>query len=161
SPLERILAQIVHHWHVGRRFFSRPTVRLLVELELEIVDADGSKCRAAEIKELAACRWSLAGEQVRLVVAVEMVLVGPAAKRHALKKLLRDVRIARRRTEGGEPIQSGEEAVLHAAGLDPARPADHARHAEAALEHRAFGGAERRHAAVGPGKDLGAVLGGE
>ena len=38
---------------------------------------------------------------------------------------------------------------------------DDARHAEAALEHRALGGAERRHAAVGPSEDFCAVVGGE
>src|SRR5262245_17217243 len=96
-PFKRILAYVVHRRHVIRRFFSRPTVRLLVELELEIVNADGPKCRAAEVEELAACRRSLAGEQVHLIVAVEMVLVVPAIERHALKELLRDVRIARSR----------------------------------------------------------------
>src|SRR5262249_107643 len=104
SSLERILAYVVHHGHVGRRFFSRPAVRLLVELELEIVDADGPKCRAAEVKELAACRRSLASGQVHLVVAVEMVLVVAAAKRHALQELLRDVRITGRRGERRKPI---------------------------------------------------------
>ena len=48
-----------------------------------------------------------------------------------------------------------------AARLDLARPADDRRHAEAALEHGALGGPERRHAAVRPGEDLGAVVGGE
>src|SRR5215831_3381065 len=103
-PFKRILAYVVHHRHVGGRFFSGPTVRLLIELELEIVDADGPKRRAAEVKELAACRRSLAGEQVGLIVAVEMVLVVAAVECHALQELLRDVRIASRRSERREPI---------------------------------------------------------
>ena len=63
--------------------------------------------------------------------------------------------------EGREPIEAGEDAVLDRARLDRARPADDARHAEAALEDGALGGLERRHAAVGPGEHLGAVVGGE
>src|SRR5262249_9457458 len=78
-PFKRILAYVVHRRHVSRGFFSRPTVRLLVELELEIVDADGAECRAAEVEELTACRRSLAGEQVRLIIAVEMILIISAA----------------------------------------------------------------------------------
>src|SRR5262249_37459991 len=90
-----------------------------------------------------------------------MVLVVSTVERHALEKLLRDVRITGRRGKSREPVQTGEEAVLHAAGLDLAWPADDARDAEAALEHGAFGGAERRHAAVRPSEDLRAVVGGE
>ena len=46
-------------------------------------------------------------------------------------------------------------------GLICARPADDARHAEAAFADRALGVLERRHAAIRPGEHLGAVVGGE
>ena len=42
-----------------------------------------------------------------------------------------------------------------------ARPAKERRHAEAALEDCSLGLCERRLTAIGPGKDLGAVVGGE
>ena len=63
--------------------------------------------------------------------------------------------------ERGEPVEAGEDAVLDRARLDLARPADDARHAEAAFVDRALGVLERRHAAVRPGEHLGAVVGGE
>ena len=63
--------------------------------------------------------------------------------------------------EGGEPIERREDAVLDRARLDVARPADDARRAEAAFIHGALGALERRHAAVGPGEHLGAIVGGE
>ena len=61
----------------------------------------------------------------------------------------------------GEPVEAGEDAVLDRARLDLARPADDARHAEAAFHDGALGGLERRHAAVRPGEHFGAVVGGE
>src|SRR5580704_18174793 len=114
-----------------------------------------------EIEQFMPRRWPLAGQEIKLVVAVQMILVGALAELHAFEELLCDVGVARRRRERRQPVEAGEDAVLHAARLDLAGPAGDARHAEAALEHRALGGAERRHAAVRPGEDLGAVVGGE
>src|SRR5262249_3953652 len=84
SPFERILSDIDDRWHVGRRFFARPAVRRRAELEVEVVDADRAKIRSAKIEELMARRRSLSGEQVRLVIAVEVVLVGAVAQLHAV-----------------------------------------------------------------------------
>src|SRR5580704_8725579 len=96
-PFEGILAQIDDGRHVGRDFLARPAEWLLVKLELEVVDADGAELRFTKIENLVTRRRPLAGEQVGLVVAVEMVLVGPVAELHALQKLLNDVWIPRRR----------------------------------------------------------------
>ena len=70
-------------------FGSRPAVRLLVELVLEIIDADGTQMRAAEVEEFVTLGRPFAQQQVHLVVAVEMVLVGPVAELHALEQLRR------------------------------------------------------------------------
>ena len=51
-PLERILADVHDRGHVGRDLWPRPALRLLVELVLEVVDADGAEVRAAEVEEL-------------------------------------------------------------------------------------------------------------
>ena len=89
--------------------------------------------RPAEVEELVALRRPLARQQVHLVVAVEVVLVGPVAELHALEQLVGDVRVAGGGAQRGEPVEAGEDAVLDRARLDLARPADDARHAEAAF----------------------------
>ena len=105
-----------------------------IELELEVVDANGAQLRRRRSRtDLMALGRALASEQVHLVVAVEMVLVGPVAELHALQQLVGDVRVAGRRQQGGEPIEAGEDAVLDRARLDLARPADDGRRAEAAF----------------------------
>ena len=59
-PLERILADVDHGGHVGRDLRARPALRLLVELELEVVDANGAQLRPAEVEELVPCGRPLA-----------------------------------------------------------------------------------------------------
>src|SRR5262249_10646395 len=112
-------------------------------------------------EQLLALGWTFAGEEIHLVVTVEMVLVGPVAELNAPQQLIGDVRVARRRHQGGQPIEAGEESVLDAAGLDLAWPADDARNAEAPLADGAFGVLEWRHAAIGPREHLRAVVRGE
>ena len=90
-----------------------------------------------------------------------MVLVGPVAELHALEQVVGDGGVAGGGEEGGEPVQAGQEAVLHRVRRDVAGPAQDARHAEAAFHDRAFALRERRRAAIGPGEDFGAVVGGE
>ena len=71
-----------------------PALRLLEELELHVIEAHGAKFGPGKVEQLVPLRWSLAREQVHLVVAVEMVLVVAVAKLHALEQLVGDVRIA-------------------------------------------------------------------
>ena len=78
GPFERILAQVDDRRHVRRDLFARPAPRLLQELELEVVDPQGAQLRAAEVEQFVARRRSLARQQIHLVVAVQMVLVGAA-----------------------------------------------------------------------------------
>src|SRR5215475_5368303 len=77
---ERILAKVDDRRHVGRHLLARPAIGLLVELELEVVDPERAQGRPAEVEELVPGRRSLAEQQVHLVVAVEMVLVGAVAE---------------------------------------------------------------------------------
>ena len=90
-----------------------------------------------------------------------MVLVSPVAELHALEQLVGDVRVAGGGEEGGEPVQAGEDAVLHRVRRDMAGPAQDARHAEAAFHDRPFALRERRRSAIGPGEEFGAVVGRE
>ena len=71
-----------------------------------------------------------------------------------------DVRIAGPRPRTSEASRGRKR--YHSARCPPERgPADdHRRHAEAAFEHRSLALREQRLAAIGPGEDLGAVVGG-
>ena len=59
-PLEGILAEIHDRGHVGRDLRSGPASRLLVELVLEVADADGAEVGAAEVEEFLALGRTLA-----------------------------------------------------------------------------------------------------
>jgi hypothetical protein len=54
SALERILADVDYRRHVSRDPFPWPALRLLVELEFEIINPKGTQLRAAEIEDLMA-----------------------------------------------------------------------------------------------------------
>src|SRR5262252_5642077 len=56
-PLERVLAKVDDTWHVRGGLFVRPAQSLLVELELEIINADSAKLRSTEVPDLVALRW--------------------------------------------------------------------------------------------------------
>src|SRR5215831_15689003 len=159
--LERILANVDQAGHVRGDLFARPAPRLREERELEVVEANRAELRAAEIEQLAALGWAFAGEKIHLVVAIEMVLVGPVAELHALQQLIGDVRVAGRGHQGRQPIEAGEDSVFDRARLDLARPADDCRHAEAALADGALGVLERRHAAIWPREYFRAIVRGE
>src|SRR5215510_2015880 len=158
---EGILPNIDDRGHVRGGLFARPAPRLRIERELEVVDAQRAQVCAAEVEDLVALGRALAGQQVHLVVAVEVVLVGPVAELHAFQQLLGDIRIARRGHQGGKPVEAGKDSILDRARPDGARPADDGRHAEAALADGAFGILEWRHAAVRPSEHLCAVVRGE
>src|SRR5208283_4716234 len=161
QTLERILAQVRHHGCVGDYLLTEPPIRLLVELELEVPDAHRAEMGTPKVDDFISSGWALASQQRRLVVAVEIVLVGALADLHTLEEFLLDVWSAGGRRKRRQPIKSGEDAVLNRAWLDLARPADDGRHAEATFVDGSLGGLERRHAAVGPGEHLSSVVGRE
>src|SRR5215475_3346601 len=158
-PFEGILADVHHSRHVGRDLAARPTFWLPKKLELEIIDPHGAKLRSGEVEKLTALRWGFGLQQLRLVVTVEMVLIGAVAKLHSLQELVRDVRVAGSGEQRRKPVERREDAVLHRAGLDLARPADDAGSTETALVGGPLGAFEWRHAAVRPSEDLGTVVG--
>src|SRR5256714_3561912 len=152
--LERVLTKVNHARHVGGDLFARPAIRLLIERELEVVVTKCAQAGTAEIEDFVALGWAFAGDKIRLIVAIEMVLVRPVAELHAPEKLLGDVRVVCGGQQSGKPVEAGDKSVLDGARLDPARPADDTRHAEAALTDGALGVLERGHAAIRPGEHL-------
>ena len=115
-----------------------------------------------EVEDLVPLRGALTGEQVQLVVAVEMHL-GICDRRVAFPRWssLDDVGVAGGGDKCGEPVEPGEDAVLNLAGWHLARPASDARHAKAAFERRPLASGKGSLAAVWPGEVLGAVVGAE
>ena len=71
-----------------------PALRLLIEGELHLVEADGAELGPAEVEELMPRGRPLTQEHVHLVVPVEVVLVLAVAELHALQELGGDVRVA-------------------------------------------------------------------
>src|SRR5262249_22280644 len=109
----------------------------------------------------ASLRRPAAQQKVHLVVAVQVVLVGPATKLHALQQLLGDIGISGRCSQRRQPVKAREDAILDSARLDLTRPANDRRYAEATFENRTLGGSKWRHTAVRPGEDFRAIVGGE
>src|SRR5581483_8215406 len=95
---------------------AEPACRLVDEAELVIVDAYRADRAFAEVEDLVARRWPLAGDSRHLVVAVQMVLVRRVTELYAFQQLLGDVLITRGIEECGVPVQAGEDAVLHRIG---------------------------------------------
>src|SRR5205823_4390015 len=101
---------------------------------------------------------ALAGDQVHLVVAIEMVLVGPVADFRTLEQVGGDGRIAGSSEERREPVQAGEEAVLHCVRWHMIVPAQDCRHTEAALHDGSLALREWCRSAIGPSEGLRAVV---
>src|SRR5262249_17508148 len=112
------------------------------------------------VEELAASVRTFAGEQITLVVTVEVNAKILARSIVTLQQLLLDVRLASGGNERGRPILGGEDLVDLAARWHQARPADHRRHAIAAFPVGVLLTPEGGGTAVGPGERLGAVVGG-
>src|SRR5262249_51384182 len=112
SPFERVLAEVDHPRHVGRDLFPWPAVRLLEKLEFVIVDSKGTQLWTGEVENLMPSGRSVAEQKVHLVVAVEVVLVTTVAQLHPFEELNLDVGVAGCVCEGGEPVETGKDAVL-------------------------------------------------
>src|SRR5208283_2560542 len=83
--LERIQAQVGDVRHVRVGLFTQPASRLVDEAELVVVDAHRTDRAFSEVEDLMTRRRALAGDCGQLVVAIQMVLVGPVADRLALQ----------------------------------------------------------------------------
>src|SRR5437016_375174 len=73
---EGIETQVDQRWHVKLRLVAQPTAGLIDEAVFVVVDADGAERAFAEVPDLMPVGLTLAGDQVELVVAVEIHLVG-------------------------------------------------------------------------------------
>src|SRR5206468_5593015 len=133
-------------------------VRLVDETILVVVNAHRADRALAEVEDFVTRGRAFAGNGRRLVITIEMVLVSPVAEFYTLKQLVSDVRVARGCEEGREPVETGEDAVLHGVCRNVSGPAQDARHAEATFHDRPFALRERRRSAIGPGEEFGAVV---
>src|SRR5882672_5880130 len=104
QALKGIEAQVRYRRRVHMHLAAEPAVRLLDEAILVVVDAHRAEGAFAEVEDFVAIRRTLAGDHVHLVVAVEMVLVGPAAHLLALQQLVLDVRVAGGGDQGRKPV---------------------------------------------------------
>src|SRR6478672_740741 len=86
--LERIEPQVGQVRDVGPGLVTHPATRLVDEAVLVVADADGAELAFAEVPDLGTVRRALAGDQVHLVVTVEIDLVGAVAELLALLELL-------------------------------------------------------------------------
>ena len=141
--LEWIEAQIDQDRPVDLERGAQPAAGLVREPIFEVVDPDRAQRALGEVEDLMPFRWTLAGDHVGLVIAVEMHLVGPVADLLALEQLVGDAGVAGGGEQGRKPVEPGEDAVLDLAGRHLARPAQDGRHAEAAFECRALAAGER------------------
>ncbi len=161
GALVRVEAKVGQDRPVDFDRSAQPALRLIGEPVFEVVDPHRRKRALGEVEDLVACRWALAGDQIHLVVAVQVHLVRAITELLALQQLIGDVGVAGCRDERREPVQAGHDRVLDLARRHLARPAQDHRHTEATLEGRALATGERRLAAVWPGEVLGAVVGRE
>ena len=171
AALERVGAQVVQVReaqlgeltlpHADRRFGGDLRV-LLEERGFPLLVADGHQVAVVgPVDELLARRLlHLALEERHEVVAVEVDLEVLAVGLVALLHLVDEVRLARGGGESGDQVLVGTDVVDHLPGFDHAGPADERRHAEGAFPVGRLLALERRGAAIGPGEDFGAVVGG-
>ena len=92
--LERIEAQVGDVRHVRMGLFAQPASGLVDEAELVVVNTHRADRAFAEVEDLVTRGRPFAGDGGHLVVAIQMVLVGPVADLLALQQFVGDVRIA-------------------------------------------------------------------
>jgi hypothetical protein len=165
GPFERVGSQIEQPGQAELHHRLRPDIEamcpLLQEHRLPLIVAQAVEIAViGPVEELAALVRALAGEQVTLVVAVEVNPEGLAGGIVALQQLALDVRLAGGRHQRRRPVLGGEDVVDLHARRHQAGPAYHRRHAIAAFPIGVLLAAERRGAAVGPRERLGAIVGG-
>src|SRR4029078_8032376 len=79
QPLERILLDVLKDRHVDGNLRPRPTLRLVDEAILELIETKAAEIGFGEVPDLMPPRRSFPCQQVSLIVAIEMHLVGRAA----------------------------------------------------------------------------------
>src|SRR5690348_8157045 len=103
---------------------------------------------------------AFAGQEIALVVTVEMHLESLAIRFIALQKLGLDFRLTRGGDQGCAPVLGRKDVVDLALRRYVARPANERRNAVAAFPVGVLLAAEWRGASIRPGEGLGAIVGG-
>src|SRR5437762_1908563 len=109
--------------------FTQPALGLVDEAVLVIVNANRADRAFAEVEDFMTHGRAFAGDGGHLVETIQMVPVGAVTDLFAFQQLLGNVRITGRGNEGGKPVQSGEDAVLHGVRRYMTRPAKDRRNA--------------------------------
>src|SRR5262249_53875542 len=128
---------------------------------LEVIDAHSAQRTLGKVEDFAARRWSSCGDQIHLIVAVEVNLVGAIPELATVLQLHDYVRVPSGGHEGREPVQPGNDTVLDLSGGHAAGPANDARHAKTTFQGHTLGTGERSLPAIGPGEVLRSVVRGE
>ena len=159
-PLERVHQQVGDHRpsKVFQGIVPMP-VHLRRESDLELLVADGGQRGLVVVEDEVARRLvTLAGEQRRLVKAVEVELVVATAVALALFQFFDDIRFAGCGGKRRQQVRHVDDVAAHATG-GRAGPADQERHAHTALPGGALVAPERRSAAFRPHVLVSAVVG--
>src|SRR5262249_47906997 len=131
GPLERISAQVDQLRQAKRYEWVLPHVEtnraLFQKQNLPAVVAQGCKVAVVgPVEILLALTWAGAGQQITLVITVEMDLEGLTGRLITGQEFLRDVGVTGGRYQRRHPVFMREELVDLGALLDDAWPADHA-----------------------------------
>ena len=124
GPLERIRAQVEQHRQTQLDERLLPDIEafglLLQEHRLPLLVAKAGKIAVVgPVEELAALVRTLAGEQVALVVAIEMNPEVLACRVIALQQLFLDIGVAGGSDQGGRPVLRREDVVGRLKGPHP------------------------------------------
>src|SRR3954454_13903712 len=92
---------------------TEPALGLVNKTILVVIDSHRANCAFTEVEDFVTVRLAFASDGSRLVVAIEVILIGPIAEFYAFEQLIADVRITAGIEESWEPAHSREEAVLH------------------------------------------------
>src|SRR5262249_46335699 len=149
GPLEGIQADVGEDWPIDLNRRTEPTAGLVDEPVFVVIDAHRSQRGLREVENFLAFRWSLSGDEIELVVTVQMNLIGWAAglitlprlrgaKFLALLQFLRYVGVSCRGQESREPVQTGHDSVLDFAGGELGPPAGGPPNPETASPDRTF-----------------------
>src|SRR5262245_57062295 len=115
-PFEGVETQVDEDRPIDLDRATQPAVWLIDEPVLVVADAHRTERRLGEVEDLVALRRPLAGDEVHLVVAVQMDLVRAFAELLTFLELLGDIRVTGRGQEGREPVEAGDDPVLDLAG---------------------------------------------
>src|SRR5215831_3187877 len=105
--------------------------------------------------------WAFPGDQVGLVISVQVDFVCLVPEFLASLQLFNNVRITGSCKERRKPVETRHHAVFHLAGRYMIWPADDAWHTEPAFEHHPFFTSEGVHSTIGPGDGFGTVISSE